>query len=91
MFESAQINLEEIYKKAKKTLKLQMHTLLLAKQYAHIVKQYRIAEGLENTKEVKCENLIKLLLRNIKMEAARSDICRILKLCEERIRQDKKM
>jgi hypothetical protein len=60
--------------------------MLLQQQYAYIVKQYRIAEGLEPTKEVKCENLIKLLLRNIKMEAARGEIQRILKLCEERQR-----
>jgi len=68
-----------------------MHTLLLSKEYAYIVKQYRISEGLEKSKEVKCENLIKLLVRNIKMQSSRDEIQKILKLCEKRIENEKKL
>jgi hypothetical protein len=68
-----------------------MHTLLLSKEYAYIVKQYRISEGIEKSKEVKSENLIKLLMRNIKMQSSRDEIAKILKCCEKRIESEKKL
>jgi hypothetical protein len=73
--------LDIIYKKARSTLKLQMHKLLLKKQFYIIDKQYKLAENEKQTSV----NLIKIVSRCIKMFDSQDLIRKILSLIETRL------
>lgn len=45
----------------------------------------------EETKKKMAENLVKLLLRNLKMEQAKGDVARVLKSCDDHIRIEEKL
>ena len=52
-------DLDTIYTKARKTLKVHMKKLLLKRQFYHIDAQYKLAENQKQT----AENILKLLVR----------------------------
>jgi len=58
--------LDDIYEKARKTLKFHMRTLLLRKNFYHIDNQYKLAKNEKQT----AENVVKLLTRCTKMQEA---------------------
>lgn len=79
-----------MYQKALRTLKFQMHELLLKKAFKAISEQYQTSTLEDNSKET-ISNCIKLLLRSKKMYEARSQIVRLLKLIMRREQVKEKM
>ena len=82
---SKEHNLDTIYTKARKTLKVHMKKLLLKRQFYHIDAQYKLAENEKQT----AANILKLLTRCQKMHEAQSEITKTLVLIHSRM--DKNM
>ena len=78
---SKEQELDQTYKKARKTLKFLMAKLLLKRQFYHIDAQYKLAENEKQT----AANILKLLTRCKKMSEAQNEITKILMLVHQRM------